>query len=169
MSYTFADHLHNYSIWTAARAVQRGWKGAKTINIKKAIESTELKNIESNLHSLNSSEFDNFHRLIAHKIIDSFNSMGIKASYGRAAKIIAIYIKTSIIIRDSGISPISRLAHPPIDNILLTTLDNTFPRLELKGIKWTQLTEEKYFNIIFKLRTLNLDAFWKTEEFWYPE
>jgi uncharacterized protein YbdZ (MbtH family) len=169
MSYTFTDHLHNYSIWTAARAVQRGWKGAKTINIKKAIESTELKDIESNLQTLNPSEFDKFHKLIAHKIINSFKSMGLKASYGRVAKIIAIYIKTSITIRDSGTSPISRLAHPPIDNILLTELDRAFPRLGLKGIKWTQLTEEKYFNIIFKLRTLNLDAFWKTEQFWHPE
>jgi len=169
MSYTFADHLHNYSIWTAARAVQRGWKGAKTINIKKAIESTELKDIESNLHILDLSDFDNFHRLIAHKIIDSFKGMGIITSYGRAAKIIAIYLKTSIVIHDSGISHISRQAHPPIDNILLTKLDSMYPKFGFKGIKWTQLTEEKYFTIISKLRTLNLDAFWKVEEFWYPE
>lgn len=169
MSYTFADHIHNYSIWTASRAVQRGWKGSNTINIKKAIESTELKDIESNIHNLNPSDFDNFHRHIAHKIIDSFKVMGIITSYGRAAKIIAIYLKTSIVIHDSGISPISKLAHPPIDNILLTKLDSMYPKFGFKGIKWTQLTEEKYFSIIYNLRTLNLDAFWKIEEFWHPE
>lgn len=169
MSYTFKDHLHNYSIWTAAKSVQRGWKGAKTINIKIAIESTDLKDIEFVLLTLEPIEFDNFHRQIAHKIIDSFKNMGIKASYGRAAKIIAIYLKTSIIIRDSGSGPISRIAHPPIDNILLTNLDNKSPELGLKGIKWTQLTEEKYFNLISKIRTLKLDPFWQLEEYWLPE
>ena len=169
MSYTFVDHLHNYAVWTAARAVQRGWKGAKTINIKTAIESTDLMNLASNKRNITTSEFDNFHRLTAHRIINSFDSLGIKASYGRAAKIIAIYIKTSVISRDSGQSPISRLAHPPIDNILLTNLNSKFPRLGLKGLKWTQLTEEKYFYLISKLRTLNIDSFWKLEEFWHPE
>ena len=169
MSYTFADHLHNYAVWTAARAVQRGWKGAKTKNIKTAIESTDLMNLASKQGNTTTSEFDNFHRLTAHRIIDSFDGLGIKASYGRASKIIAIYIKTSITLRNSGQCTISKLAHPPIDNILLTNLNFKFPKLGLKGIKWTQLTEEKYFYIISKLRSLNIDSFWKIEEFWQPE
>ena len=40
MSYTFIDHLHNYSVWTAARAVQRGYTTTK--NISAAIDKTEL-------------------------------------------------------------------------------------------------------------------------------
>ncbi len=165
--YNFYDHLHNYAVWTAARAVQR--KFTKTKNIKSAIEATDLKELSQNPKSMTIEQFDNFHRITSHIIIEHLNKLGIKASYGQAAKIIAIYLKTSLVIQDSGQSQISKIAHPPIDNILLTNLNRNFPSLGLKGIRWTQLSEENYFSLIGKLRSLNLDSFWKLEKYWQPD
>lgn len=165
--YNFYDHMHNFAVWTAARAVQR--KFTKTINIKSAIEATDLKELSQNPKFMTVEQYDNFHRISSHKIIEHLDKLGIKASYGQAAKIIAIYLKTSLVIRDSGQSQISKIAHPPIDNILLSNLSKYYPALELKGIRWTQLSEEKYFSLISKLRSLNLDSFWKLEKYWQPD
>lgn len=166
MAYTFTDHLHNYAVWTAARAVQRNF--TDTSNIKASIEQIGLKGLVNSKENITLEEFDNFHREAANKIIKFLESIGVRASYGQAAKIIAIYLKTSIVIRDSGLSTISKIVHPPIDSILLKGLHKKYPHLGVFGIRWTQLDETNYFNLINKLRTLNLVFFWEIEEHWTP-
>ncbi len=166
MKYKFSEHLHNYSVWTAARASQRGWKNAKTPLIKEAIDNSDLKILHT-LKEINSPEkFDNFHRVTATKIINSLSLRDIKASYGRAAKIIAIYLKTSIIISELGEGLFSEIIHPPIDDILLKNLNKANKTLGLRGVKWTKLTEKDYFEIIKKLRTLEFENFWELEKYW---
>lgn len=166
MTYTFTDHLHNFAVWTAARAVQRNFTNTK--NIKAAIEQTGLKELIDYKENLTIEQFDEFHRETSQKILKFLLALGISVSYGQASKIIAIYIKTSIVIRDSGLSNISKIAHPPIDNIILTRLNKKNPELHLNGIRWTQLDESQYFDMINKLRTLNLNYFWELEKFWIP-
>ncbi len=166
MNYTFNDHLHNFAVWTAARASQRGF--TKTENIKSAIDATELIELINKKGQTNIEDFDNFHRKTARIIIRQLKRKGIETTYGRAAKIIAVYIKTAIVIRDSGKSALAKIAHPPIDNILLTNLNKTNKNLGLSGIKWTLLTEKEYFGVITKLRTLNLKYFWELEKHWTP-
>lgn len=162
MSYTINDHIHNYAIWTAARAVQRGF--AETKIIKEAIECTSLKKLIDNNEFVTNEQFDIFHKKTAHEIIYSLTDKGEriknKATYGRAAKMIAIYIKTAVIIRDSQ-SMLSKLAHPPIDSILLHNLG-------IKGINWTTLSEDEYFKLICKLRSLSFEYFWELEKYWSP-
>ncbi|MDA3860859.1 MAG: hypothetical protein PF445_06505 [Melioribacteraceae bacterium] len=166
MNYIFSEHLHNYAVWTAARASQRGWKNAKTPLIKAAIDNSDLKILQT-LKEINSPEkFDKFHRETAKKIIENLALRDIKTSYGRAAKIIAIYLKTSIIISDLGEGVFSKIIHPPIDDILLKNLNKANKNLGLKGIKWTKLTEKDYFEIIKKLRTLEFENFWELEKYW---
>jgi hypothetical protein len=167
MEYTFKDHLHNYAVWTAARAVQR--KFTNTSNIKSAIEATRLRDfVSSNNDEMSANQFDAFHRETAKMMIDFLDDIKVRASYGQAAKIIAIYLKTSIIIKDSGAGNISKIAHPPIDNILLTRLRINFPDLVDPEIKWTQLDESRYFQLINKLRSLNFEFFWEIEKYWSP-
>jgi len=165
MSYTIEDHIHNYAVWTAARAVQRNFTDTKTI--KAAIDMTELRTFIDFDKVMNNDHFDKFHRDTAQKIISFLSSRNISTSYGRAAKIIAIYLKTAVIIRYSQ-CPIAKIAHPPIDSILLTQLIEERPELGLRRIKWTKLDEKSYFNLINKLRTLNLDYFWQIEKYWTP-
>lgn len=167
MQYTFSDHLHNYAVWTAARAVQR--KFTTTSNIKSAIEASRLRDFAESLHEVMSAEeFDTFHREMAHSMIGFLNGIKVKTSYGQAAKIIAIYLKTSVIIRESGAGTLSRMAHPPIDNILLSRLNKVYPTLVASKIRWTQLDESEYFQLIEKLRKINFDFFWEIEKYWSP-
>lgn len=167
MQYTFSDHLHNYAVWTAARAVQR--KFTTTSNIKSAIEASRLRDFAESLHEeMSTDEFDAFHRDTAHAMIGFLNGIKVKTSYGQAAKIIAIYLKTSIIIRESGSGTLSRIAHPPIDNILLSRLVKVYPNLVESKIRWTQLEESEYFQLIVKFRQLNFEYFWEIEKYWSP-
>lgn len=170
MTYTFNEHLHNYSVWAAARAVARNF--TNTANVKSAIEKTELRKLIDSDERFSSDSFDQFHRETARKIIThlKYVDKGLeeKATYGRAAKIIAIYIKTAIVVKDSGTSNLARIAHPPIDRILLTNANKDHKKLELIRYNWTLLSEDEYFELIKKLRTIEFESFWKLERYWSP-
>lgn len=163
-NYNFFDHLHNYGMWTAARAVQRGFTTTK--NIAVVVEKSGLRGLLDNKDNWTSATFDEFQRKTAHAIIDGFESLGIRCSYGQASKIIAIYIKTTFVIREK--EPLKRIAHPPVDGILLAGLHKDFPHLKLGIIKWTRMGEREYWETINKLRTLEADEFWKIEHYWHP-
>jgi hypothetical protein len=166
MDYTFKDHLHNYACWTAARAVQRNFTTTK--KIAKAIGTTDLMRIDE-LNISSAEEYDAFHRICCNQIIMYFKSkFNIDATYGRAAKIVAIYLKTSVIIRNSGKGTLASIIHPPIDRILLTNLhkEKENKKLGFDKINWTELKEDSYFELISKLRILKSDKFWELEEYW---
>lgn len=164
MAYTFAKHLHNYACWTAARAVQRNF--TTTDKIIKAIESSDLMRVEE-MQIETPTRYDYFHSNCCNQIIDYFeNELDLTASYGQAAKIVAIYLKTAVVIRYSGEGKLASLAHPPIDRILLTNLHKKHPEIVLNNINWTELDEASYFDLISKLRSLPLNRFWELEEYW---
>ncbi len=95
--YTFDDHKHNFAVWTAARAVQRGF--TSTQNIKGAIECSYLRKYAENTHEFDSISFDEFHVLCSKQIIEKLETLTNKpVYYGQAAKNIAIYLKTSVIL-----------------------------------------------------------------------
>lgn len=169
MTYKFNQHIHNYAVWTSARAVQRGF--ATTLIIKKAIEKSDLRNFSEDSFKYKSDDFDSFHRVCANQILNALKKTGLKkVRYGRAAKIIAIYLKTAIVICNKGKSSKSKIIHPPIDSILLNNISKKFSELkELKSIRWTQLNESKYWELVSKMRTFFGDFNWKLEEYWKPE
>lgn len=166
MAYTFEDHLHNFAVWTSARAVQRNF--TNTENIEASIKKAKLRELINSAEILSGEEFDKFHRETAKIIISHLERQGIYASYGRASKIIAIYIKTAIVLKDSGLSIIAKVAHPPIDSILLKKLSLEHPELNVNKVKWTHLNEEDYFILINKLRKLKFEYFWELERYWNP-
>lgn len=73
--YTIKDHFHNYAIWTAARAVQRGF--TTTANIKAAIDAAGLRDFAENKQNINADEFEDFHMETAHKILSSLEEIGL--------------------------------------------------------------------------------------------
>jgi|ERR1035437_1672312 hypothetical protein len=141
MAYTFDKHLHNYACWTAARGVQRNF--TNTPNIISAIETSTLMQLDS--LSINSSEeYDVFHRRCCNQLINYLKTeCNIEATYGRAAKIVAIYLKTAVIVRYSGEGTLAEVAHPPIDRILLTNLRKNFKEIVPDKINWTELDEKR--------------------------
>ncbi|MBF9252942.1 hypothetical protein I2I11_06540 [Pontibacter sp. 172403-2] len=166
--YNIEEHVHRYAIWAAARAVQRNFTTTKII--KKAIEDINLKDRLKTLILVVSSpnDFDIFHKEVSRELITSLeqalkkDGKEVEVYYGRVAKIISIYIKTTYVIRDSE-SYLSKIAHPPIDSILLKNLGNVSRRA------WTTLTEDIYFELIEELRMVaNNRPFWELEEYWQP-
>lgn len=162
--YSFTEHVHRFAVWTAARAVQRNF--TKTKIIRKAIEQAELQNLFYRKDINSPEKFDKFHKKTCDKLITEFRKLGKVPSYGRAAKIVAIYIKTAIVIPERGKSKLSKIAHPPIDRNLLRNLDPKYPELKLKSRSWTSLDKDEYFDLIQKFREDFGDCFWKIEVNW---
>lgn len=166
--YTFNQHKHNYATWTAARAVQRNF--TKTAKIKTAIEKSDLRQFAESHSPYSADEFDTFHKTCSQQLITAFIELDVpKVSYGRVAKIISIYLKTSVILCNNGECNRSKVIHPPIDNILLMRLSKFEKLKHLKTTTWTTLDEEKYWNLVSTLRA-NFEKFdWTLEEYWTPE
>lgn len=167
MEYSFKEHKHRYSIWTAARAVQRSF--TTTSKISFVINKTSLRFFAESNEIIDQDKFDAQHRNWCQTIIKEFANIDIECSYGRAAKIVAIYLKTSFIICSDENSVMNKIIHPPIDSILLVSLSDINGLQGCKNIRWTKLNEEKYWELVAKVR-LRLKRFdWHLESHWKPE
>lgn len=166
MPYNLKQHVHNFAVWTSARAVQRAF--TKIEMIQRAIEESDLQLFSESSDDCNQKSFDEFQRRCANQIIDSFGKNNIPCSYGRASKIIAIYLKTAVIIQNGDQNTRCSFIHTPIDSILLKALDKKLRINEFKNIRWTTLDETNYWELINKLKSNHLPINWKLEEFWSP-
>lgn len=161
MKYSINKHIQMFATWTAARAVQRSFTTTK--KIKAAIEKTSLPSF-SKLKIRTDVAFEDFHRKCAKKIMLSLKKEN--CSYGRASKIIAVYLKTTIVLPKNGKGRICSLIHCPIDRILLSNIAKKQKLKHLKKTIWTKLNEEKYWQLIDELRANDLTPDWKLEEYW---
>jgi hypothetical protein len=174
MSYTLATHQHRFAAWAAARAAQRGLANSRTGIIIDALKGCSVEavvNTES-MWPTTAAGFDSVHRDWCRALLRGLPG----ARYGRAAKIIAIYLKSRIVLSGHHESLFATVIHPPIDRVLLQSLarhvrvkDPGFARY-LRTRTWTSLNEDEYYDLIARLRRAGLDlkAFWYIEEFWDP-
>ena len=165
MTYDIFEHRHRFSVWAAARAVQRGWNGATVSRLQDALESCKIKDflLDEKSLKITKEEFDSIHKLWCKSFVDYLKEKNIETAYGRAAKCIAVYLKSMVIIGPYPECSLARVAHPPIDRILLNNLRKS-------NVNWTQLDEKGYYILINELRK-NVspdEPFWKLEEFWTP-
>ena len=166
--YNFNQHKHNYAVWAAARAVQRGF--TTTGNIKIAIEKSDLRQFSEDISYYSSEQFEKFHRVCSRQLINAFSDLNLAdVSYGRAAKIISIYLKTSVVLTSKGECEKSKIIHPPIDSILLNNISKIEGLSNLKAIRWTQLEEFGYWELINKLKSYFTKLDWTLEEYWTHE
>lgn len=163
--YPFNEHKHRYAVWTAARAVQRSF--TTTANIKTAIEASGLRIFAESQNEVTIEEFDELHTLWCNTLINSF--LPLKCSYGRAAKIVSIYLKTAVVIASSGSHPNCKIIHPPIDSILLTGLSKLDGLKDLSLERWTTLNEKQYQNVVNTIKTHFGFFNWRIEKYWNPE
>lgn len=167
--YTFHTHLHNYAVWTAARASQRNFES--TENIKAAINATSLLQFvkEEGFDIQTIADYDKYHREVCNELIEFFKNNGLrKCTYGRAAKIVAIYLKTAVILPNQGQGNLSAIIHPPIDAILLKALHKKpqFTDLKLNQYRWTLIDEDEYWKVWTGIREGINPPFWKLEASW---
>jgi hypothetical protein len=176
-TYTHEEHLHRFACWTAARAAQRGWKGATTKAISDALEETHFseKLLELFKAEPDARTFDVWHTSRVKELRKVFLAQKLEpepVTYGRIAKIIAIYIKT-VYISNCPTSSLAQVAHPPIDAILLRNVkahlkenvDFTYPTK--LGFHWTKFDQLTYSQAVEFLRKVNGELpFWAVEVFW---
>jgi hypothetical protein len=106
-------------------------------------------------------------------VVDSLKKAGIRnVTFGRAAKLIAMYLKSVVVLGPGRKTAFARIAHPPIDGILLRNLAKSEVKSEHKDkwakIKWTKLDDEEYYELVKQLRDAlgPKEPFWKLERFW---
>jgi hypothetical protein len=172
MTYSHFLHKHNFAVWCAARAVQRGF--AKSPILKETIETSGVVEfVEHNAaKGLSPQEFDQHHENWCQTIMAFWEKNEVLgASYGRAAKLLAIYLKSMMVVQDSR-SGLADVVHPPIDRIILKNIskdkDIQHPHKQYwKYINWTQLNGPSYKQLIADFRqVLEGEPFWVIEKYW---
>ena len=174
MAYDHFEHRHRFAAWAASRAAQRGLTSTEVLCA--AIEASALPEFVRSSEALNidAVAFERQHRSWCRAILKFLKRRGIEeATYGRAAKLVAIYLKAMVVVGPCASSELAAMAHPPIDSMLLkriATIAAVEPslRLRLRSIAWTKLDEKEYYSLIAALRSVMVpsDPWWKLEEYW---
>lgn len=201
MPYDIEEHRHRFAVWTAGRAYARGGRegGYSVPNAKRLIEGSRLR------------EAGTFSKLPAREAIDAFVHERIDAviefsqtmtyqkekkgeprplvvTYGRAQKLVNIYLKTVIVCSQKHDDPAVGALHPPLDRVLLKALV-ALPRKsqpaspvsaefaeairaakKRHGVNWTSFGKEAYEDYIKAIKLLQGESpLWAVEEHWRPE
>ena len=147
MIYDLAEHRHRFAVWAAARAAQRGFTSVE--RLRGALEATS---IQSDLRlpatlALRAASFDEMHRAWCRSTCATLSRCDVKnVAFGRAAKLVAVYLKTMVLMGGDWDTPLARCMHPPLDRILLQALASSdrYPHLtrenggESAGRNWTK-------------------------------
>ena len=130
MQYSLSEHRHRFAVWAAARAAQRGFTTVE--NLCAALETTDIRHATSTSEALElrSTTFESLHRGWCTAIASVLDGRGIAGvSFGRAAKLVAVYLKAAVLMGEAANTPLGHLMHPPIDRTSLQNLAAT-PRIE---------------------------------------
>jgi hypothetical protein len=116
--------------------------------------------------------YDEVHRAWCGSIISYLASRNVHASFGPAAKLIAVYLKGKVILTGNAETNQACVIHPPIDAILLDNMrkasdvSSTHKRT-WRNVKWTALSEDEYWLIDqLRLCIAHGEPFWTIERFW---
>src|ERR1035441_320677 len=121
MTYDMSEHRHRFAVWAAARAAQRGWRSATVEKLRDALESCGIREFvgSSESHSIEEPHFGELHRRWCRAVIESLRQQEIDAPFGRAAKLVAVYVKVMVVLGPAGNCDLARVVHPPIDRTVL--------------------------------------------------
>lgn len=174
MPYSHFEHRHRFAVWAAARAAQRAF--ASVEQLRDAIESTDIADFvqEEAANEITEAQYFARHSHWCSQIeIHLREEYRLNATFGRAAKLVAVYLKSMIVVGGFNSTSLASVAHPPIDAVLLRNLSRIpdYPR-ELRArwrqARWTQLNEAEYTELLLSLRVANPEPapWWKIEEHW---
>ena len=174
MSYDLFQHRHNFSAWAAARAVNPRFTTVR--NLRDALENCGVVRFVKDPKSLevDAKVFRELHRSWCVSVVDFLQDRHVRnVTFGRAAKLIAVYLKSMIILGSNPTSRLASVAYPPIDSILLRNLARSQSVDCKRGTrsrapKWSMLSEAQYYDMVEHLRSfLNPeDPFWVIEQYW---
>lgn len=173
-TYTIDDHRHNFAAWASARAVTRGFTTVAVLI--GALESCGVAAFvrAQQFDGIQRADFDQMHARWCEAVLNKWAAREVPGrSYGRAAKLIAVYLKTMIVVGPHSATDLARVAHPPIDRILLQNAARTIGgehSSAWRTTNWTQLDREAYCRLIDQLRATMREGepFWRLEQYWHP-
>jgi hypothetical protein len=116
--------------------------------------------------------FRTLHEGWCRSIVQSLEGSHTKATFGRAAKLVAVYLKSMVVLVRPD-TALARVCHPPFDSILLRNVARA-PSVHSphkhtwSKVRWTKLDEMSYYNLVSQLCAIIPDGepFWKLEQFW---
>ena len=116
---------HRFALWTT-RAAMRGWSHG---NVSRALEAVDFDQLlNTNCGRINREQFTKWHKSEIRKLKRlEFTTKGGRSkslNVGWAAKMIAIYLKTTCYLAGFGREGLAAVMHPPIDNYLREILLN---------------------------------------------
>ena len=174
VDYDIFRHRHNFSVWAAARAAQRRFTTVD--KLREALQCSGLIEFirDQAASQIDAATFATHHNKWCEKIIEILKHSGVEnVTFGRAAKLVAVYIKSMVVVGPHTQTSLARVAHPPIDRILLQNLSHLrqLPRDTRKVFRtttWTDLSRDQYYALIRLIlhSVPNVDPFWRLEEYW---
>ena len=174
MPYELFTHRHNFAVWAAARATQRGFTDVP--KLRDALIAAGIQRFlpDSVVLDTDCDRFEHLHRSWCRSVCAHLTARGVaNVTFGRAAKLVAIYLKSMVITAGFAYTQLGRCIHPPIDRRLLQALaadpvHDPEQRTLWRQTNWTQLTEDEYYNLVRQLRSIlpGEIPFWMLEEYW---
>lgn len=173
--YSIEEHRHRFASWAAGRGASVKGCRFTVEQAKRIIEATTLHELARTIINMPSPEsFDNFHRQWRLKAIEMAATMGLPMTHGVAAKLINIYLKSTLVIAGHHDDPRAGAIHPPIDSLLLDALyEGNVAGLRAlwnttRTIRWSKLNSEQYEAVIEGIRTASGSkrTLWCIEKYW---
>jgi hypothetical protein len=157
--------IRQFAYWTVVSALRSGSKiksREKIIRLLKVINLGELLKVTSQ------EQYDSWHTIQTKNIVNKSEKI---LSYGWAAKIVNVYLKTLVYISSDFYQNVKPFLHPPVDGILLRSLikeGKNITRMPLFKIE-----EEEYFKLINEMKIimekeglclLEIEKYWRYYE-----
>lgn len=171
-TYTIEEHIHRYAVWTAARAASKSrLKNSEvdiiitTVGLREAVKALQMKTplTEPIYRQWLKKKGEEIIAVVKERNWSDFKTK--QFSFGLAAKIISIYIKTAVVLPTNGESTLAQVAHPPIDSLLLKGI-NAKHQLRLET-NWSTFDWERYERMINELFLLYPALpYWRIEDVW---
>jgi hypothetical protein len=125
LAYQIDEHRHRFAVWAAARAAQRGLRNGSVRDLGRALAACGVVKMVRTPSAWPSTArtFDAVHLKWCRRIVRALsNTAEAQAIFGRAAKLVSVYLKAMIMLAGHEDTPLGRVIHPPIDAILLRRL-----------------------------------------------
>ncbi|MYZ50859.1 hypothetical protein [Malikia spinosa] len=172
MAYSLADAQNHFYSWAACRAAQAGSAKAKRNELLGALQHSGAVQylLRVPTPSPTSQEFDTMFYTWGERAIEFLEKKhNKKVSFGIAAKLISVYLKGAWVLHSVEDCSLARNIHPPIDSILLETIDRARGTTLSKTYKWQKLDRSNYETLMESLRKIaGSSPLWRLEEYWRP-
>lgn len=171
--YDAREHTVRFATWCAARAAQRGWAGATNETIVAGLRRSRVV-AEFESARGDRAALDEFQQAWVEDLQQVLEPE-VATPFGRAAKLVAIFLKATVVCGRLGTASLREHAWPPVDRILVKEAAKVLGKSEpgaaarLRHHVWTRATVEEHMAVLEALRLLTAGKpFWAAERYWVP-